>query len=105
MDFDAFEERAAIAEYDGGLTRFAAETLAAREQGYERWEVINAKRERDTSPARDQRAATVGQSTDDLPGVFPRQAEEAGPLPERDLQAGRRGVVLSPLRAERRVQL
>lgn len=33
-DTDAFEERAAICEYDGGLTRDAAEDLAARCQGY-----------------------------------------------------------------------
>ncbi|WP_282022560.1 hypothetical protein [Ruegeria faecimaris] len=33
-DIDAFEERAAIAEYDGGCTRKAAEDLAARAQGF-----------------------------------------------------------------------
>lgn len=33
-DIEAFEERAAIAEYDGGLTRQQAESLAAREQGF-----------------------------------------------------------------------
>ncbi|WP_197922919.1 hypothetical protein [Thiosulfatihalobacter marinus] len=33
-DIDAFEERAAIAEYDGGLTRSEAENLAARAQGF-----------------------------------------------------------------------
>ena len=33
-DIDAFEERAAIAEYDGGLTRSEAEDLAARAQGF-----------------------------------------------------------------------
>ncbi len=31
-DIDAFEERAAIAEYDGGRTRKTAEDLAARAQ-------------------------------------------------------------------------
>ena len=34
-DTDAFDERAAIAEYDGGLTRADAEDLAARCQGYD----------------------------------------------------------------------
>jgi len=34
-DIDAFEERAAIAEHDGGLSRGAAEDVAAREQGYD----------------------------------------------------------------------
>ena len=33
-DIDWFEERAAIAEHDGGLTRRAAENLAARQQGF-----------------------------------------------------------------------
>ena len=33
-DIDAFEERAAVAEYDGGLTRQNAEDLAARQQGF-----------------------------------------------------------------------
>ena len=33
-DIDAFEERAAIAEYDGGLSRSEAENLAARVQGF-----------------------------------------------------------------------
>lgn len=33
-DIDAFEERAAIAEYDGGLSRRDAEDLAARQQGF-----------------------------------------------------------------------
>jgi len=33
-DIEAFEERAAIAEYDGGLTRKEAEDLAARGQGF-----------------------------------------------------------------------
>ena len=33
-DIEAFEERAAIAEFDGGLTRLQAEALAAQEQGF-----------------------------------------------------------------------
>ena len=33
-DIDAFEERAAIAEYDGGLSRPEAEDLAAQQQGF-----------------------------------------------------------------------
>jgi hypothetical protein len=33
-DIEAFEERAAIAQYDGGLTRLQAENLAARKQGF-----------------------------------------------------------------------
>ncbi|WP_316775861.1 hypothetical protein [Sedimentitalea todarodis] len=33
-DIDWFEERAAIAEFDGGLSRQGAEDLAARQQGF-----------------------------------------------------------------------
>jgi hypothetical protein len=33
-DIDAFEERAAIAQYEGGLTRKKAEDLAAQAQGF-----------------------------------------------------------------------
>ena len=33
-DIEAFEERAAIAEYEGGLTRLQAQNLAAQEQGF-----------------------------------------------------------------------
>jgi hypothetical protein len=33
-DIDAFEERAAIVEYDGGLSRSEAEDIAARAQGF-----------------------------------------------------------------------
>jgi hypothetical protein len=45
-DIEAFEERSAIAEYDGGLSRKAAEDLAARSQGFRSaehyWEVLAA---------------------------------------------------------------
>ncbi len=34
-DIDWFEERAAIAEHDGGLSRGDAEDLAARAQGFD----------------------------------------------------------------------
>ncbi len=33
-DIDAFEERAAIHEFEGGLSRSRAEDLAARAQGF-----------------------------------------------------------------------
>lgn len=44
FDLDAFEERAAIIEYDGGLTRFRAETLAAQAQGEARHDAIRSLR-------------------------------------------------------------
>ena len=33
-DIDAFEERAAIMQYDGGLSRSRAEDMAAQAQGF-----------------------------------------------------------------------
>jgi hypothetical protein len=39
-DFDAMDERAAIMEYDGGMTRFEAETAAAAEHGLTRWQMM-----------------------------------------------------------------
>lgn len=43
-DIEAFEERAAIVEYDGGLSRSRAEDVAARAQGFRNgnhyWQVL-----------------------------------------------------------------
>ena len=43
-DIDAFEERAAIVQYEGGLSRAAAEDRAAQEQGFRNadhyWQVL-----------------------------------------------------------------
>ncbi len=59
IDLDAYEERAAIIEFDGGLSRFQAETLAAKEQGAARHEVIAyANGQRDTKQAQHQREAS-----------------------------------------------
>lgn len=41
-DLDAFEERAATAQHDGGLTRAQAEALAAQDQGCESAEALCA---------------------------------------------------------------
>lgn len=47
MDVVMFEERAAHLEFSCGETRFDAEVQAAREQGYQRYEVMNEIRKRD----------------------------------------------------------
>ena len=44
-DTDAFEGRAAIAEYDGGLKRADAEDVAAQCQGYENVVAFRAMQE------------------------------------------------------------
>ena len=38
METDLIEERAAILEYDAGMTREEAENIAARAYGYRDWE-------------------------------------------------------------------
>lgn len=77
LDLDAFVERAAIMEFDGGMSRFQAETKAAQRQGYQRREVMDAIRERNSEQARNQREALERDGTDGLPGVQPRTKEQA----------------------------
>lgn len=111
-DFDpcAFEERAAIAEYCGNATRLEAETLAAQQQDVTRWQALkfikdatDANGSRHSGGGRDTDAALAGQSrADDLSRVQPQPKEEDASLPERKQDAGRPGVELPPLRAQRR---
>ena len=105
FDVDQFEERAAIAEFDGGATRFAAETMAAQEQGVARWQALKlAKEARDAQ--RDGHSAGGGHSAApvareqrpvDLPGMQPAPEEKNRSMPERVAQAGWAGVVLLAL--------
>lgn len=89
IDLDEWDERSAVLEYDEGMTRFAAETEAARRQGFKRHEAINAKRERDTAGSRDHRAAVERNVSGHVPGVQPPAAEQDRPVLERDVPAGR----------------
>lgn len=78
IDLDAWAERAAIMEFEGGLPRFKAETYAAHAQGKRRDEVLDEIRKRDFARARDRGAAVAGQQrSDDVPRVQPRPAQEA----------------------------
>lgn len=91
FDLDAFEERAAIIEFDGGFSRFEAETLAARAQGRSRWqamqEVRNADRNRNSQGAWDHGSPMVGHHADDLSAVQSAPAQQDRSLPQRDIQA------------------
>ena len=87
IDLDQFEERAAIMEFDGGLSRFQAETRAAQAQGKQRREVLDEVGRRNSARAQDQREAHVGNHGDALPRVQPASEEKARPVPERDVQA------------------
>jgi hypothetical protein len=87
IDLDQFEERAAIMEFDGGLSRFQAETRAAQAQGRQRREVLDEIGRRNSARSRDQREAHVGDHGDALPRVQRTPKEEARPVPERHVQA------------------
>lgn len=49
FDICKFQERAAIMEYDAGISRFEAETLAAKEQGVPRHEAVKICRQQEKS--------------------------------------------------------
>jgi hypothetical protein len=83
LDREAFEERAAIMEYDAGMTRFQAETRAAKAQGMTRWEAIGNVAGRLVERARDQRALAWQSRQDHVPGMQPHATQEARPVPER----------------------
>ena len=55
MEIDNFLERAAIMEFDGGLSRYQAETKAAEAMGKKRWEVLLEISARHSEKPRDQR--------------------------------------------------
>lgn len=105
MDLDAFIERAAIKEFCGGMSRFQAETEAAAAQGFKRHEVMNEIGRRDFEGRRDHRSAVEQHDADNLPRVQPASAQQVGPVPERDVQAGRDRGLLPSLRMEVRDQL
>ena len=102
IDVDLFQERAAILEYEAGLSRYQAETEAARAQGVARWQAMKAVADANIggNPAsgRDHGAAVARDGANDLPRVQSAQAEQVGPVPERDVHAGRGGVEMLALR-------
>lgn len=85
IDIEAFEERAAILEFDAGFSRFKAETMAAAAQGKRRDEVLDEIRGRHSAGQRDRDAALAGQQRQGaVPAMQPAPEEEARPVPERD---------------------
>lgn len=106
FDVDSFVERRAIMEFDGGMSRFKAETEAARLQGVERWqamkltkEAIDAHGERHLAGGGDTDAALARERGPmPMPGMQPAPEEENGPMPEHHPDAGRAGLELPPLR-------
>lgn len=77
IDLDAFEERAAIVQYDGGVSRYQAETEAARAQGKTRWEVLeHAKRIGNPASGGDHGQADARDSQNNVPAMQPRAAKQ-----------------------------
>lgn len=87
FDPDQFDERAAIMEYDGGMSRFSAETAAAAAQCKSRWEAINEIRRGNPGQARDHREAADRQSANHMPAMQRGAAQQDRPVPERRVQA------------------
>ena len=102
---DQFTERAAIREFDGGQTRFDAETAAAQEQGVARWQALQLVKEHHDAngrgpagAARHHADALGGQrDADPLPRVQRQPQEEARPLSVGQPEAGRDRGALSSL--------
>lgn len=107
FDLGQFDERAAICEFDGGLSRFDAETLAAKEQGLARWQAVKfAKEARDAQRGRiaggdgHQANALAGKrDAHDMPELLGASEEKARSVSERQPEDGRDSGELLSLRA------
>ena len=103
FDVDAWAERSAIMEFDGGMTRFAAETAAAKAQGLARWQAIKEVENANGNGnpgghGHSPDAVDGGRNADDMPRVQRQPEEENRPMPERQPEAGwDRGVLPSLL--------
>lgn len=106
FDLEQFIERSAIREYDGGQTRFAAETAAAAEQGIARWQALQIIKDQGHA---DRGGPAVGnghhsdavagkRDADPLPGMQRGTEEKARSVPIGQPEAGRDRGSLSPLR-------
>ncbi len=102
IDVDQFLERSAIKEFDGGMSRYQAETEAAKAQGVPRWQALKAVQDANIGGnprlGGDRGQAHVRHGSGDLSRVQPSQAEQVGPVSERDVHAGRGGVEMLALR-------
>lgn len=83
FDREAFEERAAIMEFDGGMSRFQAETKAARAQGVTRWEAIEDVAGRLVERAGHSRPLAGQSRQDHVPELQPHAAKEVRPVSQR----------------------
>lgn len=66
IDLVEWEERSAIREFDGDVSRFEAETETSKEFGVNRWEVIDAINRRDFKQAPDTSEQAARDNTNDM---------------------------------------
>ena len=92
FDRDDFEQTAAWLEFCDGMTRFAAETEAAKRQGVKRHDII-----RNLPKARDHGSQLQRHSEVSVSRVQPHQTQQARQVPVGDVHAGGRSVEMSPL--------
>lgn len=90
INLDAFEERAAIMEFDGGLSRYQAECSAARMQNCSRWEAMkavkDAERMGNSGQVWDRGKAAQRDGANHLPRVQSGPEEQTRSVPKRDVQ-------------------
>lgn len=86
IDLDQFEERAAIMEFDGGISRFRSETLAAQGQGYQRRDALDAISKRNSRQAPDHGSAVERNGSGDLSGMQREPEEQERSMPQRHVQ-------------------
>lgn len=106
FDTDAFEERAAICEFCAGMSRFDAETYAARQQGVDRWQALKFVKDEANANGcglvgghgHSARSLDGQRDAGAVPGMQPVAKEENGPVLERQPQAGWDRGSLPPLR-------
>ena len=87
IDVDQFENTAAWLEHCDGMTRFQAETEAARRQGVLRKEAMQDVKnsERDTQGQRHNNAPDEWNNSHDMPAMQSHTAQQERPLPKRDV--------------------
>ncbi len=77
FDITELHERAAIKEYDAGMSRFQAETEAAAEIGKKRWEIFtNANSKRNTQVRGNQPQQAQRNTKNAMPTMQPHQTEK-----------------------------
>lgn len=88
IDVDQFENTAAWLEYCDGMSRFQAESEAARRQGVLRKEALqNVKDDqRNSQGQRHIGSAHKRNNSNDMPAMQPHPAQQKRPMPERDVQ-------------------